>query len=121
MTEIICRIIIIILAVIGGTEVIRIFFDWLLRPDFEGKGILILEMDGKADDTEYLLRSAEEQLGRLGGSGERWILCVPGEDLAGEAEEVIRIFARTHRAVRFCIRDEICEILQKEFANTAGM
>lgn len=118
MTGIICRTILVVLAVIGITELVRIFFNWLLKPDFRGKGILILQTDGKMEDVEYILRSAEESLKQIGWKGEKKILCVPGSNLDEEAQMTIRILSRNHPAIQICPKEELSQILNQEFANT---
>ncbi len=121
MLEMICRILIVLLAIVGVAELVRDFFSWLLRPDFKGDAALLLKMDGDTRDTEYILRCVQERFHWFGGRGRRWIVCIPGENFTEDQKKSIQLFSSCHPAVKLCESGDLVGFFEKEFANKERM
>ena len=94
MREIIGQAVLLILILIGLSELIRLLFYYLVSPGKEAKMLIILPFFGEQSDVEQLLFHAQ-QLRWQRGHGVRAVLCVD-YGMEEEARHICELYCREH-------------------------
>lgn len=116
MLELLLKIGLAILMVIGLTEVFRGLCGWLFKTRLKGKIVYVLPVSGHEEEAEMALRGAIHRLQWVPGKEEIHILCV-NSGMDEETEAVCRKTAEHCRAVSICEKEELAEKMEQLFAN----
>ena len=95
MREIIGQAVLLILILIGLSELIRLLFYYLVSPGKEAKMLIILPFFGEQSDVEQLLFHAQQQLRWQRGHGVRAVLCVD-YGMEEEARHICELYCQEH-------------------------
>lgn len=109
--------ILVLLAIIGLTEVFRLLSFRLLRAKNRGKLYWVLPFQGHEEEAELSLKNAMEHLRWLDSMQEKEVLCMDcGMD--AETREICRIMSRENPEISVCTPEEVVKILGQSIANT---
>ena len=95
---------VVLLGLIGVTEVVRLIVFWMLSPGRGEKMLIVVPVTGHDEEAEFVLRSAAQRVKWMGGKDEKRVLCVD----CGMDEETRHICEAICREYRFM------EIVQPE-------
>ena len=112
MWGIIFKTILILLAIVGLTEVFRLLAFHFLRTRHRGKLFWVLSFQGHDGEAELALKNALEHLRWLDSTQEKLVLCVD-RGMDEETREVCRVVSRENLDVRICTPEEVAEILEQ--------
>ena len=110
MLEIIAKTIFVLLAIIGISEIFRVFLFWMLQSHNRGKLYLIVSIQGHDESAEVSMESAIERLKWIHGE-EKKLICL---DLGMDEETMLvcKIIAHQNPGVEVCTPEELSEILE---------
>ena len=117
MWGILFKTILVLLAIVGLTEVFRLLSFRLLRTKNCGRVYWVLSFRGHDKEAELALKNAVEHLRWLDSAQERLVLCVD-RGMDEETRRVCRCICRENLDVRLCTPEEAAKILEQPFANT---
>ena len=70
------NIIVVLLGLVGITEVVRLIVFWMLSPGRGEKMLIVVPVTGRDEEAEFVLRSAAQRVKWMGGKDEKRVLCV---------------------------------------------
>lgn len=111
MFEIICKIIFVLLAVVGIADIFRILMLWFLRTKKEGKLYLVISIHGHEEESEMILSSAIERLKLIPGKDKKLICLDKGMD--EETRKVCGIIHAQTPGMELCTPEELPDILSQ--------
>jgi hypothetical protein len=91
------NIVVVLLGLIGVTELVRLIVFWMLSPGRGEKMLIVVPVTGHDEEAEFVLRSAAQRAKWMGGKDEKRVLCVD----CGMDEETRRICETICREYRF--------------------
>lgn len=112
MWGILFKTILILLAIVGLTEVFRLLAFHFLRTRHRGKLFWVLSFKGTTAKRSSALKNALEHLRWLDSTQEKLVLCVD-RGMDEETREVCRVVSRENLDVRICKPEEVAEILEQ--------
>ena len=95
---------VVVLAVLGLVEAVRMLVFWLLRPQSPGKGVLVVVPEN-GEDCEQLIRAGIARLKWMDWPGGR-LLCLPREE-DPQAQAICKILERRYPQLSLCKRDDL--------------
>lgn len=117
MLDLVCRVLVAFLAIVGLTEVCRFLILWLLQPRKAGRMVVLLAVQGHDEEMEYRLKSVAEKMKWMNGTENKEIVCVDcGMD--EETKTICEKICERNSFIYFCSNRELPQILEHEFANT---
>lgn len=112
MWGILFKTILVLLAIVGLTEVFRLLAFRFLRTRNRGKLFWVLSFQGHDEEAELALKNALEHLRWLDSTQEKLVLCID-HGMDEETREVCRIVSSENLDVRICTPEEVAEILEQ--------
>ena len=91
------NIIVVLLGLVGITEVVRLIVFWMLSQGRGEKMLIVVPVTGRDEEAEFVLRSAAQRVKWMGGKDEKRVLCVD----CGMEEETRRVCETICREYRF--------------------
>lgn len=115
MWDIMLKIVLSLLIIMGLTDVFRALSAWLLNIKVKGTILYILPVQDTVGETEIALRSVIHRLRTFSGKEEKRILCVDcGAD--EESAEICRKLMENWNEAVFCTREEAVKKIEGMFA-----
>ena len=112
MWGILFKTILVLLAIVGLTEVFRLLSFRLLRTKNQGKIFWVLSFQGHDDEAELSVKNAVEHLRWLDSTQEKQVLCID-RGMDEETREVCRIISRENLDVHICTPEEAAASLER--------
>jgi hypothetical protein len=109
--EIICKVIFVLVAIVGIADIFRVLMFWLLRTKNEGKLYLVISIHGHEEETEFILSSAIERIKFMPGKDKRLICLDKGMD--EETRKICGIIRSQNPEVDICTPEELPNILDQ--------
>lgn len=108
MLEWLGNIAVVLLGLIGVTEVVRLIVFWMLSPGRGVKMLIVVPVFGHDEEAEFVLRSAAQRAKWMGGKDEKRVLCVDcGMD--EETRHVCELVCREYRFMELVTPDQLNE------------
>lgn len=104
--------ILILLAIVGLTEIFRLLSFRFLRTRNRGTLYWVISFSGHDEEAELALKNALEHLRWLDSTQEKWVLCVD-RGMDEETRKVCRIISSENLDVHICKPEELAEILEQ--------
>lgn len=117
MLDIICKIILVFLVIIGLTELSRVFIMWLYKPNFTETITMVVTMQGHDESAEFRLKSAIEKLRWMGGPEKKRLICIDS-GMDEETREIAEKICEHYPFVEICSSDQFAAQFEQKFANT---